>query len=44
MKVKVVHKERNIPLSEIAEKLKKGNIVDRFEYGDYDNWVTAILK
>ena len=44
MKVKVIHEERNIPLSEIAEELKKGNIVDRFEYGDYDNWVTVILK
>lgn len=44
MKVKVIHEERNIPLSKIAEELKKGNIVDRFEYGDYDNWVTAILK
>ena len=44
MKVKVIHEERKIPLSEIAEELKKGNIVDRFEYGDYDNWVTVILK
>lgn len=44
MKVKVVYEGRNIPLSEIAEELKKGNIVDRFEYGGYNNWVTAILK
>ena len=44
MKVEVIHEGRNIPLSEIAEELKKGNIVDRFEYGDYDNWVMAILK
>ena len=44
MKVKVIHEERKIPLSEIAEELKKGNIVDRFEYGDFDNWVTVILK
>lgn len=44
MKVKVIHEERKIPIADIAEELKKANIVDRFEYGDYDNWVTAILK
>lgn len=44
MKVKVIHEERKIPIADIAEELKKANIVDRFQYGDIDNWVTAILK
>ena len=44
MKVKVIHEERKIPIADIAEELKKAKIVDKFQYGDVDNWVIAILK
>lgn len=44
MKVKVIHEERKIPIADIAEELKKANIVDKFQYGGFGNWVTAILK
>ena len=42
MKAIVKNYKHSITINDIKEELKH-NPVERFEYGDFDNWVTALI-
>ena len=42
MKVIVKNFKHSITINDIKEELKY-NPVEKFEYGDFDNWITALV-
>ena len=45
LKIKMFEEPKVITLKEIINDMRKKDCyyIERFEYGDYDNWVTAII-
>lgn len=43
MKIKINETPVRINIKNIKDELKN-NLVEKFEYGDFDNWVTALIR
>lgn len=45
LKIEMFEQPKEMTISEIINEIKKDHYcIEKFEFGDYDNWVTAIIR
>lgn len=45
LKIKMFEQPKEMTIGEIINEMKKDHYyIEKFEFGDYDNWVTAIIR